>query len=717
MGSRQVRGSIATLAVLAMIILGMAGGLFAAHKYDDAQLTPKRALDLAGGTQIILTPKVNEGGKEIDQLALNQAIEIMRKRVDSTGVSEAQLSSQGGRNIVVELPGNPEDQKATRDLVRQSAQMNFRAVLAVEAQRPPAGSLLDPRRPIWSKPVEPEPKEDESTDGTQPQPSATSGAEKSDKDAADKDSTKTKNATATPSATGATTSGADATATSEPTQTSAGRPFPLGESTQSATATPSGTASSTAPTGSATTTGTESPSASPSGSDASASPSESGTPSTSPSTGSTETNPAKPAASPLEAAPKAVRDKFAKLDCNDFKNFTGGNEQPADEYIATCGSDGGVKFLLAPVEVRGSSIKSARAGLETNSQGQQINRWAVFTEFNDEGAENLKTLTNRITPLQAPFNQFAIVLDGLVLSAPRSQSAIPDGRSMITGDYTAETSKELANKLKFGALPMTFTVESENQISALLGSEQLEKGLLAGAIGLLLVVVYSLFQYRLLGLVVVASLVVAGLMTYLAIVLLGYYKGYRLSLPGVAGLIVAIGITADSFIVYFERIRDELRDGRPLVSAVQAAWKRARQTIVVSDAIHFLAAGILFVLAVGGVQGFAFTLGLTTLIDLIMIVMFTHPIIELLSRTKTFSDGHPMSGLSEAALTSPTGYVGRGRVVDPADRQVDDGLTLAERRAKRAAEEAENSDSSDKGDASGKSGKSGKAESTEDKEA
>jgi len=258
---------------------------------------------------------------------------------------------------------------------------------------------------------------------------------------------------------------------------------------------------------------------------------------------------------------------------------------------------------------------------------------------------------------QSPANQFAFVLDGKVLSAPTMNAQILDGRPSITGGFTQESAKQLADQLKFGALPIGFTVQSQEDISATLGANQLQAGLLAGLIGLLLVVIYSFFQYRVLGMLTVASLVVAGVLTYLMLVLLSWRQGYRLSLAGVTGVIVAVGITADSFIVYFERIRDALRDGLPLGRAVENGWKKAIRTILASDGINFLAAAILFILAVGSVRGFAFTLGLTTLIDVLVVMLFTHPMMALLARTRFYSNGHRFSGLDPNRL----GAVYRGR--------------------------------------------------------
>jgi preprotein translocase subunit SecD len=250
-----------------------------------------------------------------------------------------------------------------------------------------------------------------------------------------------------------------------------------------------------------------------------------------------------------------------------------------------------------------------------------------------------------------------------VVSAPAVQEIIPNGQAVISGSFTRTSAATLANQLSFGALPVSFQVESEQQISATLGSEQLQKGLIAGLIGLILVVIYSLAQYRLLGLLTVSSLVLAAIITYLVITLLSWLQGYRLSLPGVAGLIVAIGITADSFIVYFERIRDELRDGRALPASVEHGWARARRTILASDTVNFLAAAALYLLAIGGVRGFAFTLGLTTIIDLVVVFSFTHPMMEIISGWRFFGEGHRMSGLDPRRLgVEGVRYVGRGRI-------------------------------------------------------
>jgi preprotein translocase subunit SecD len=255
-----------------------------------------------------------------------------------------------------------------------------------------------------------------------------------------------------------------------------------------------------------------------------------------------------------------------------------------------------------------------------------------------------------VTSLPSPQNQAAIVLDGLVVSAPRINEAINSGSAQITGNFTQTLATDLANKLKYGALPLALTVQEINQVSPTLGADQLHAGLLAGLIGLILVIIYSLLYYRGLGLVSVGSLVVAGSITFLSFLLLGKWIGFTLTLAGIAGAIVSIGITADSFIVYFERLRDEVREGRSLRTAVETGWQRARRTILVADFVSLIAAALLYFFAVGGVRGFAFTLGLTTFVDLIVVFFFTKPFVTVLSRVAFYAEGRNLSGLSAKSL-------------------------------------------------------------------
>ncbi|MDP5226073.1 MULTISPECIES: protein translocase subunit SecD [Arthrobacter] len=545
--------------------------------------TPKLALDLEGGTQMILAPRV-EGSGSVNADQLNQAVEIIRQRVDGSGVSEAEITTQGGRNVVVAMPGTPSQE--TRNLIQASADMNFRPVITAgagtpvpEAQRTPADKLPKPTTP--------------------------------------------KNA--------------------------------------------SDTAWLTAD----------------------------------------------------------VVKEFEALDCSTLDKGGAKRSDPTKPLV-TCqpAADGqpAIKYVLGPVEVKGQDIVTSTYGLQQGRQGTVTNEWAVNIQFNGDGTKIFKDVTQRLNNFYVqsggdsgnnPQAQFAIVLDDKVLSAPRALAVITDGRPQITGNFTEASAKTLSDQLRYGALPISFEIQSSESISATLGGEQLQMGLVAGLIGLLLVVVYSLFQYRALGFVTVFSLVVAGILTYLAITLLGWAQNYRLSLAGVAGLIVAIGQTADSFIVYFERIRDELREGRGLVAAVENGWRRAKRTVLASKAVNLLAAVVLYFVAVGNVRGFAFTLGLTAIADLLVVFLFTHPTLLLLARTRFFGEGHRFSGLDPRTLGAIPLYRGAGRVRTAEDLQpagavsgrksgarneAERRMTIAERRLaeREAAQGAETAGKDDK---------------------
>jgi len=353
------------------------------------------------------------------------------------------------------------------------------------------------------------------------------------------------------------------------------------------------------------------------------------------------------ATSGLEKITPQVEKEYSELDCTKAESRQGGDRAKPADIVVACDRDGTVKYILGPAEVEGTDLTGAQAVLPT--QGG-LGGWIVELTFNDAGTRKFADITRRVTSLQQPQNQVAIVLDGVVASAPSINEAIPSGRAEISGNFEQTEATDLANVLKYGALPLAFDKSQINSISATLGSDQLRGGLVAGAIGLGLVVLYCLFYYRGLGMVAVVSLVIAAGVAYAAVSLLGEAIGYRLSLAGVAGLIVAIGITADSFVVYFERLRDELREGRSLRAAVEHGWTRARRTIIVADFVSFLAAAVLYLLSVDDVKGFAFTLGLTTLVDVMVVFLFTKPLVTLLARTRFFSEGNRLSGVNPDSL-------------------------------------------------------------------
>ena len=634
--SNVTKGARKSLIWLAVILVSIYALLATGVLLGKTNVTPGLALDLAGGRQIILSPVLDEGAtQEVDESDLRQAVEIIRQRVDASGVAEAEITTQGD-NIVIGLPGNPDD--ATVDLVAQAAQLQFRPVLLVGD---PASTSTDSATP--------EPTVSPSATGEGDEELVPSDAEP----------------TPTPSAStvGNVVGAADAEPSAEPSAVM------LETTDAEASATPS------------------------------AEPSPAATVDAEPTD-----------ASSFDWLTEDFMTEYGELDCLDSANYGGRTMGDPETAYAACSSADIAKIAMGPVELTGDDLETASSGPRTNQAGTFTGDYEVRLQFDSEGATKFDEVTSRLIGLEEPRSQFAIVLDGVVISHPVVNQRISNGEASITGNFTQEQAEQLANQLKFGALPLSLEVQSNQQISATLGADQLQKGLIAGGIGLVLVAIYSLFQYRALGAVTIASLLIAGGVTFGIISLLSWGLGYRLSLAGVAGLIVAIGITADSFIVYFERIRDELREGRSLTSAVDHAWKRARRTILVSDAVSLLAAITLYVLAVGGVRGFAFTLGLTTVIDVIVVMLFTHPIMVLLARTRFFGEGHRMSGLDPRQLGRETLYKGRGRVRTPAAPAAD-GLTLAERRAaeRRAAagqptaadvaEVAEEADAADGADA------------------
>mgnify|MGYP000914333653 CR=1 FL=1 len=635
------------LTLLLAIVVGYSALAFgtATHR---TTMTPGLALDLEGGTQIILTPTTSDGSEITDE-NVNEAIGVIRQRVDASGVSEAQISRQGGQNIVVSLPGTPSPE--TLELVRTSAVLYFRPVIRVIQGS--AAALAQVRNQIAQQAA--------SASATAPAAEPTADQAGSEGEGAEGAA---EQATDQAGAEGA-QEGASAAPTPAPTALT--------------TVTPEEVATSMADVNGDGAIGSD------------------------PLPATSQDN-----SSDSWITEQLLYDAYM-TDCKAPGNLTGQAQDPSAAVIS-CAKDGsGATYILGPADIAGTDIANANAGLETTDQGTTTNNWVVSLEFDKEGtaafAEVSKRLLayrdkaaaagsnqNGVQSTDSQKAQFAIVLDGLTIMAsgfnPSVSGPITDGRVQITGGFTQAQAKTLANQLSFGSLPLTFTVQSEQQISATLGTEQLRNGLIAGLVGFLLIIVYLLWQYRGLAVVAVASLIAAAASTYLVIALLSWSMGYRLSLAGVAGLIISIGITMDSFIIYFERVRDEVRHGRTLVAAVDEGWTHARRTIIVSDAVNLVAAVVLYFLAVGGVQGFAFTLGVTTVVDLAVIILFTHPMMVQILRIRFFGQGHRLSGLDPEHLGARSlAAYGRGRQA-AADAVVG---SLARRKA-RAAERAEDAD-------------------------
>lgn len=610
--AKKKRNALRPLITLGVFILIAAATLAVGAVRNLTSVVPELALDLQGGTQLILTPTAQEAEKAdhpVTEEELNQAIEIIRKRVDASGVAEAEITSQGGRNIIVSLPGQPSEE--TLKLVRSSAVMVFRPVLLAAGPNSLAEEMAS-------------------------QPAPPSAAPSATPNATD---TSAPTATATPTPTTGGSADAEPSASVEPSAT----PTPVSPEQVEAAAKQVADRNHDGQL-------SEVPDAEP-----------------------------KDASDQNWVTEKLLYD-FLMTDCTDPTALSKGSVADDTKPSISCQIDGQSKYLLGPMEIEGKHLTSAVAGQERNAQGYSTGKWVVHISFDNDGAETFAGLSQRLHQLRTTDptrSRFAMVLDGNVVSAPSMNAVIHDGNAEISGNFTPETARTLANQLQFGSLPLNFTVESERAISATLGADHLAKGLWAGLVGLALVVLYLIWQYRGLSVVAAGSLVVAAVIVYLAIALLSWFMGYRLSLAGVTGLIIAIGITADSFIVYFERIRDEVRSGQPLQAAVHTGWRRARLTIIISDMVNLLAAIVLYFLAVGGVQGFAFTLGLTTVVDLLVILMFTHPMMALLIRTRFFGQGHRFSGLDPEHLgaTSAAVYRGRGKFLAPTSGKSAGGKT------------------------------------------
>ncbi|MDH6625897.1 preprotein translocase subunit SecD [Streptomyces sp. LBL] len=545
-----------SLALILIAIVALTGGMF-----WSGHTTPRLGIDLAGGTSITLRA-VAEPGQEsaINKTNMDTAVEIMNRRVNGLGVSEAEVQTQGNKNIIVNIPKGTNSKEA-QDQVGTTAKLYFRPVIATEV----SGAAAP---------------------GT-PSPSASTSASGSPK-APDKATSSSSPSSSTPPSA---------------TSTSQGRAVTDG---LKADATPSAKAS--------------------------------GNPS------------APPAASSGSDATSKLQAQYAALDCTKPTQRTdaGKGAKPTDATVA-CGKNAQgqwSKYVLGPAAVDGTDVDKAQAVFNTTTAAG----WTVTMDFTSKGTKKFADITGKLAQNQSPQNQFAIVLDGEVVSDPYVRQALTGGNAEISGSFNQDEAQSLANMLSYGALPLTFKEDSVTTVTAALGGDQLHAGLIAGAIGLALVIIYLVAYYRGLSLIAVASLLCSAALTYVIMALLGPTINFALNLPAVCGAIVAIGITADSFIVYFERVRDEIREGRTLRPAVERAWPRARRTILVSDFVSFLAAAVLFIVTVGKVQGFAFTLGLTTVLDVVVVFLFTKPLLTLLARRKFFASGHKWSGLDPKAL-------------------------------------------------------------------
>ena len=622
--------------------------LYALVFFTSGANTPKLGIDLQGGTRSTLTATTPDGSTP-PRDSMAQARSIMAGRVNGSGVAGAQVQVDGSNQLVVTVPGVQNLDQLTR-----SALLNIRPQLAQgvdPSQAPPA--------PSGSAGVSGSPGASGSP-GSAPSGAPTTAPAIGGSGAAVPGAS---GGASVGNAPGASAPGASAPAAGAPgasapasgqglqhvaaaTVAAPAAPAPSGSasaasapdaSTGLATAVASNPATEGAPAASPVASGTPASTGAPGSSATSATPW--------PLAGSDPKNPNQPAAQ--DAAGWAAWEKAAQnavsanaITCKELTK-TEGLDDPARPLLA-CGDPAvaeevGQVYLLDKTLIPGDHVSSAAANLDP-SQG-----WVINLSFNSAGYSTWANYTTNNVGKQTAFT-----LDGKVLSSPRINGAITTTVTTVSGNFTQATATSLANSLKFGSLPLHFESANSEAISAQLGTEYLRAGLIAGGIGLLLVVLYCLIYYRLLGLITILSLLLSFGLVYAVMVLLGRWISLSLDMAGVAGLIVAIGITADSFVIYFERIKDEVREGRSFRSAVPRGWERAKRTILSADAVSLISAVVLYLVAVGDVKGFAFTLGLSTLLDLVVVYLITHPLVALASGAKVFSSPQ-FSGLGAVA--------------------------------------------------------------------
>jgi preprotein translocase subunit SecD len=610
------------LAALGVLVLIMLFSITAKQTFSPSDWHSRfkvgLGLDLSSGTEVVLQAKTPNNSPP-STAAMQQAISVLQARVDGTGNSGAQVQQVGSNLLEVTVPGKPAT--SVLSLVSTTAKLAFRQVYLYEAYSAPAASAT---------------------------PSATPSATASGTASPSPTSTSTKSAATTKATSSAT---ASATASASPKAST--------QAEAAAVASPSATASTTAKASSSPT--------------ATASPKASATATPTPSASATPTTAVASASGDASLVNAATQKLFNKLVCkpgpnattvdNSWKSsvgYTDGGDQwddPKNE-IVSCDPSGD-KYVLGPTIFEGTDLTGVTAGIQQNST-----QWVVNLTLNSAATKAFGTVTTKqfndyypsstTNADDAVLNQNAVVLDGNVQEAPSTQAALTSGSFIIQGPqpegFNEAEATQLTDILKFGQLPLNFVQQNVQSISPQTGASSLKAGLIAGILGLVLVIIYLFYYYRGLGIVSVSSLLIASLLAYLSVVLLSLYQNFTMSLSAIAGLVVAIGITADSFIVYFERLRDEVRDGKTLRPAVEAGWKRARRTILVSDTVSFIAAVLLYHFAVSDVQGFAYTLGLTTLIDVVVVFLFTKPMVTILAGTKFFSSGSKWSGLDPERL-------------------------------------------------------------------
>jgi preprotein translocase subunit SecD len=616
-------GVLGLVFVVLYLLVFFAGG--AKGSFTD-RLHPKLGLDLVGGTQATYIASV-QGGKDPSKESMEQARTIIENRVNALGVSEAEVVIQGTRNIVVSLAGESDDQ--LKDLA-SAAQMRFR--LLIGATGDVAEAAMNPSTATPSASASAAPSTSSSAKPT------TSGSAPA--------------VNASPSNGGQ--GGGEVMKAPSPSTSPSASPSPSAASTPAA--------DSTAPVA-----GQEQVSVDDVkkkvGAAAWAAAEKLTAPvdlSTDPKAGLAYYGFGKLTGPEVNALSPDMQYNIPTISCTQLDDRPNGAIDDVKTKVAACYN--GAKIMMDKAPVVGDDISKASAQLD-----QQNGQWVVSLDFKSEGQTKWTALTRTAfnatsadpcyVAAQSMYQSIehcavAVVLDKKVISAPQIQGVLTS-TSQITGQFTAVSAKQLADQLNFGAIPVTFTAGPAQTVSATLGIQQLQAGLLAAAIGMALVAIYAFFYYRLLGSVIFLSLILSGLLTFGALVFLGRTVGFTLTLAGIAGFIVSLGVAADSFVIYFERLKDEIHEGRSPRSAVPRAWARARRTIISANTITIMAAVVLYIVSIGAVQGFAFALGLSTVLDLLVVFLFRHPIMTMFASTKAFLSPR-VSGLGRVLRRAQT---------------------------------------------------------------
>ncbi|SBT38227.1 preprotein translocase subunit SecD [Micromonospora auratinigra] len=599
------------------------------------RLEPRLGLDLIGGTRLTLEATNTVDGKPPTAANLEEARQIIESRVNAYGVAEAEVVTEGNRNIVISLPGE------NRDLtdVGSAAELRFRKVLkatdgsgATAAPAPSASAAPTPSGSAVPKPsgsAAPKPS-GSAAPKVKPSASAKAGASPSAGGQGGMAPTPSASAAApTPSA----------PASAAPSPSASAEPVP-----QSVEQQRKAVEQKVGPAAWAAATALKAPA------DVASDPS--------------LADKLKPfgTLSPQEVAvlPADLQFNVPTISCAQLDKRPPASIKDPKQTAVAC--EAGAKYLLDVAKVEGTDVDDANAVLDQTSQ------WVVSLNFTSKGQEKWTALTRESfnnegqacdqTALgQDGKCRVAVVLDNEIVSSPEIQGVLT-GDSQISGSFDSKTANALASQLRYGALPVTFVPQAQQNVTATLGSSHLQAGLLAAGIGMLLVIIYSFFYYRLLGSVIFLSLVLSGLLVFGALVVLGRSIGFTLTLAGLAGMIVSLGVAADSFVIYFERLKDEIREGRSPRSAVPRAWIRARRTIISANAITLMSAVVLYIVSVGAVKGFAFALGLATVLDLVVVFLFRHPIMTMFARTRAFLSPR-VSGLGRALPARSTEQAAR----------------------------------------------------------